>query len=333
MKLSSLLVATMLLSGSLAMAQVCPPSTSNTSCLVPSNTVTYQPGVLTASATTTCPPTATTVVPGCMVGTVPAGGTCGNVSPDTACILNELRANRATLMLAGLEMRGTMLTNRTDRLISDETIFRTRLAANPTWPDAQVTSMQISNEATLLNRDIIAYNRELSMIPADQRPYIASSLNTYDTLYWEPTLAELSNYQTSFAQNVTVYQPAYACNTWLQGWVTNYQTTVVSLGQTPQTFASARWWSTTQVLGSTEFYPGQPAAGSTMVLPSGSAIFIPASSNSAMICPPGTVPANGYMGTTPTYQGTNPTMTAPSNLGTAPPTTNEPTGTNLTPNY
>ena len=329
MKLSSLLVATMLLT-SLAMAQVCPPS--NTNCLVPSNAVVYPVGTLTASAATPCPPGTT------MVGTLPASGvvgsTCGNVSPDTACILNELRASRASMHLVGLEMRGQMLASRIDRLIADENTFRARLAANPTWPDAQFTSMQISNEATLLNRDITAYNRELSMIPSDQRPYIATELNTFDTLYWGPSLAELSSYQANFAQSITVYQPAYACNPWLQGWVTNYQASLTTLGQAPQTYASARWWSTTQVLGSTEFYPGQqPVAGSTMFLPNGSAIFIPAGSNAAMVCPPGTVPATSVIcppGTVPSTSVMGTTSSTTTTTITSPP---NPAGTITNPGY
>ena len=348
MKLSSLLMVT-LLSGSLALAQVCPPGTSPT-CLVPSAAGVSTPYVISAG---TVP---TTLPAGCSFGTVSSmpgfpiatGPGCSNVSSDTACLLNELRAERAAIHVAGLELRGQMLITRIDALMSEETTFRLRLANNPAWPDAQIVATQIGNDATVLNRDITAYNRELSMISPGQRPFIASELNTFDTVYWQPALASLANYNTSFAQSMTAYQPAYACNPWLQGWITTYQASLGTLAQSPQAFASVRWWNAPQVLGSTEVYPttSLPAAGgNTFVLPSGAVIFIPASGTmyapgtmSTMSTTPLGYGYNYYPNTVPPTMGTVPTGTmmnnnAPSNLTTAPPTTNEPTGTDIAPTY
>lgn len=274
MKIGSMLVTLLMVSGMLAIAQTCP----STGCLVAGVPQATTPAPVTSTVcpapvtSTVCPaPTVSSVCP-VQVGVNTGLPFCaGNMSNDTSCTLSALNAIRGEIRASALELRGQMLIGQVDQLMNDEATFRAQLAANPNLPGGQTMSMGLAARANALNRDIAAYTRELNMVSPEMRPYVVTRLNTFDTLYWSPALARLSNYSTTFAQSSTIYQPAFAANPWLQPWWTGYQTSLNTLGQYPQTYASVRWWTGPQVLGSTEIYQGQMMT----TVPSGSVVYIP----------------------------------------------------------
>lgn len=385
MRICSIVMATLLLSGSLAFAQVCPASPGSV-CLVPSRTQTtvssayvtpstslLTPATVPYTASTVCPMPMGATVPsypmsmgmtaypmygmstGCpmsmgnvgMMSTCPTTGmamgsmaaSCPmmgmapssysnvsayqtTVSSDTACVLNaisglrsDIRALNGTVTAAALQVRGQALISRMNQLMNQEIAFRQQLAANPNMPGAQIIANQLTNEANALNQDIAAFNTELSMVPTDQRPFITAQLNTFDVAYWTPALQRFASYRSQFPQSGSVYQTASVSNPWLTTWQSSYQTAINNIATSPQVYASAYWWSSTRVLGSTETFP----AGSMMTLPSGAVIYIPASSAASMgmtsVCPVVTPVApvapvapsvtTGVLGTTETLpQGT-----------------------------
>jgi len=277
MKGFPVLLATLLVSGAIALAQTCPPGMmmSMGSSSVP--TVVYPLGTMPVASAT---------------GSMVTSPVCPNtmVSQETACILNEMAAVRGQILSSQLTMQGQSLTSRINSLMSEEMQFRQALASNPNLPNSQVTALHLTAEAEALNRDIAAFNTTLSMVPAAQRPFVAQQLNTFDVAYWQPTIQRFNTYSASLPQFTTIYQPAFAVNPWLQPWVTNYQASVTTLQQTPQVFASVRWWTTqptTVVLGSTEVFPATSTGGYYM-LPNGAVIYIPASTaaNTGMVMAP-----------------------------------------------
>ncbi|MHB9109735.1 MAG: cupin domain-containing protein [Armatimonadota bacterium] len=214
-------------------------------------------------------------------------------------MLSELQAIRGQILASQLTMQGQMLTSRMNALISQETMLRQALAANPNLPNAQQMALQLSAEAEALNRDIAAFNTQVSMVPAAQRPFVAQQMNTFDVAYWQPTVQRFSQYQASLPAATTTYQPAFAANPWLQPWLTNYQASVSSVAQTQPVFASVRWWTQTGqpgsvVLGTTEVFPGT-MGGQYYMLPSGAVIFIPAGTAATT----GTMGTMGTIGTVP----------------------------------
>lgn len=305
MKVCSVLMTALLLSASLAFAQVCPSSSTQSQCLVPSSTATtytitsstqptsvYLPpssgmSVLGTTqvypAVGTCPPGMTLAYPTTGIatqGVAPVAATTGvgpvcstaGFSSDTSCLLNELaalrgevRSVRGEIRATALETQGRLLAANIDRLQSDEMLFRQNIAANRNLPNAQATAAQLTSSSIELNRQIDAFYRELSTIPPDLRPYLASRLNTFEIVYWTPALQRFSTYAAQFPQGAAMYQTAYASNPWLQNWQNNYLTSLNNISQTPQVFASARWWTNTAVLGSTEMYPSSmPVASAPM---------------------------------------------------------------------
>lgn len=232
----------------------------------------------------------------------------GVTSPDTAAILNELRATRAQILAAQLEVRGQTLVDRMNNLQAQEMSFRQQLAANPNLPNAQIMANNLQAQATSLNNDIAAFNRELALVPSDIRPQLASSLNTFDVAYWTPAFSQFAMYQASWPQTATTYQPLFAANPWLQPWWTSYQSSLNNIAMAPTTYVTARWWATPQfsaVAGSTEVYPG----GSIMMLPSGAAIYFP----------PGTMPMSTSM--TTVMPTTSPQVITPAATTPMPPAT------------
>ncbi len=306
MKGFPVLLATLLVSGALALAQVCPPGyTTSTGAAygaypmvstigaypmvssVPS--VIYPTGVSTSAATVTSP-------------------ICPNaaLSPGTACLLNEMEAVRGQILASQLTMQGQSLTSRMNALQAQESAFRQALATNPNLPNAQLMALQLTAEANQLNRDIAAFNTTVSMVPVAQRPFIAQQMNTFDVAYWQPTVQQFSAYQASLPAMITTYQPAVAANPWLQPWFTSYQASIGTVGQTQQVFASTRWWAqpTAIVSGTTEVFP--VTGGSYMMLPSGAVIYIPpnmAATTGTMV-PMGTMGTVGNAGITGTIDGT-----------------------------
>jgi hypothetical protein len=299
MKVWSIAVATLMCSSTLALAQFCPPgSEGNRVCLVPSPTATGQPTIVGAApmtGTVTVPYSGATTISG-----VPATGTmqgaCANITPDTACLANqiaalqnELRQTRADIRAEGLIMRGTQLTTRLDQLIAEELAFRQQLAANPNWTGAQEVALQLESEANALNRDIAAFNRELGMIPADQRPFLASRVNTFDVVYWDPALQRFAQYRQQFPQTATVYQTASTQMPWLSTWRNNYQASLNNLSTTQQAIATTRWWTSPQVAGTMETLPaGTMQAQGTMMAPGGTVMMLP--QGTALYIPPGSIP-------------------------------------------
>lgn len=278
------------------------PAPSASAAPVTSTTPTATTGTTTTTTTVATTDTTGTVgttgvmVAGATMTTLP--GCPANISSDTACLVNELRAARAEVRATALEMRGQMLVDRMNQLQAKEMIFRQMVSANPTTPADRQIALQLQAESMTLNNDIAAFNRELSLIPAEQRPYLAQSLNAFEVAYWQPATQQFAQYRTNYQQvSATSYQPAFANNTWLQNWHTNYNTSLNTISTTQQTFATTRWWTTTttatgvtsppQVLGSTETYPGamsiQP--GSAIVLPAGSVIIVPQTSSSTVMAP------------------------------------------------
>lgn len=356
MQKSLLLIVTVLFAYGLAVAQVCPAPSTSTG-IAPAVTC---PATCPATAGITYPATTgvTCSVPVAAAGTVcpvgmpvtgsttlsPVCSTAG-MTQDTSCILRELSALRADMRgvrgeirAASLAVRGQDLATRLDQLIMSEMMLRQTLASNPNMPGAQVAAISLSNDANALYRDIAAYNRELSAIAPDIRPFMATRLSTFDTVYWQPTLAQLSNYSTNFAQYSTAYQPAFAANPWLQPWLTSYQCSLANLGTTPQAFASVRWWGTPQVLGSIE---GLPATATT--LPSNAVIYIPAATPAtSAACPPVTTttaacpPVATTTAACPAACPSVTTICPPTTVASAGTTTdngNLPTGTEISPSY
>jgi hypothetical protein len=242
--------------------------------------------------------------------------TCSNVSPDTACLMsqvvglrNDVHALQGSVRAATLEVRGQQLVSRVNSLMASELLFRQQLAQNPNLPNASTLAFALSQQSDSLNNDLADYNRELSLIPVDQRPYLASDMNSFTIAYWNPTMQRFADYHNSFnAAALNAYQPAYASNPWLQGWQSNYQASLGNLAIAPQNYASVSWWSGSAVAGSMECYPN--ANPNAVMVPSGSVIYIPANSLS-------TTPA----GICPTPATTTTTVCPPSSLSTTPPST------------
>jgi len=279
MKGFPVLLAMLLVSGALALAQVNSPAyTVPMGSAVTVPTVVYPVGVALPTAAT------------------PA------VSSNTAALINELEAIRGQILASQLTLQGQTLTSRMNALMSQEMALRQAIASNPNLPNAQWMALQLNAEANALNRDIAAFTTTLSMVPAAQRPYVAQQVNTFDVAYWQPTMQQFSAYTASLPMAMTSYQPAFAANPWLQPWLTNYHASVMSLSQTPQVFASVRWWTqpTTVVLGSTEVFPSTTFGGFFM-LPNGAVIYIPPSVAATIGTAAGTP---GITATTPNIDGT-----------------------------
>ena len=282
--------------------------------------------------------TATGVCQSMPMGT-PSGCACS--SPDTACLLNELealrsdiRSTRAQIKSASLQLQGQVIIGLMNRLMNEEQAYRQGLAANPHLTGAQVMAMGLQYRVNEINQQITAFNQELSMIPPDQRSFLACDLNTFDTAYWTPAMQRFASYTNQFIQNAcTVYQPLYAANPWLQSWQTSFQTALNTISTAPQTYASARWWAmvpTVQgstVLGTTEvFQPGSQIIGSVMMLPTGNTVFVPSgsvpmASASSSVCGVYPAPAapTAMLPPSPSVAGT--VETAPAPTPAAPPTT------------
>lgn len=326
MKVRSIIATALLFGGSLVYAQVCPPiqgsvclvparsaSTMQTTYVQPSATlststiVPYSSGMVamvpmmaypTTGMNMTCPTGMSMAYPTTGVTTSSLYQT--NVSTEAALLAglrNDVRSLQGEVRAASIELRGQQLVDRMDRLMADEMLFRQQLAINPNMTGAQAMATALTQQAQSLNRDISAFNSELAAIPTDQRPYLASRLNTFTTVYWNPTVASFSSYSTQFAANAgTAYQPALAANPWLPSWQSNYQTALIGVNTTGQTIASSSWWTntSTMVAGMTEVYPSTTNA---MMCPQGVVMYVPASSISAypmVISPPAaTLPTTG----------------------------------------
>lgn len=305
MKGFPVLLATLLVSGALALAQVCPPGYT-----MPMGSA-YGTYPMVSSVPSVVYPTGmypSGVYPMGMypTGMYPTGMSTSQVqmsSLSNSAVLSELSAIRGQILATQLTMQGQALTTRMNSLISQETMLRQALAANPNLPNAQLMALQLSAEADALNRDIAAFNTTVSMVPAAQRPFVAQQMNTFDVAYWQPAVQRFSQYQASLPTAATTYQPAYAANPWLQPWFTGYQASVSSVSQTQPVFASVRWWTqpTTVVLGSTEVFPGTSTGGYYM-MPNGAVIFIPANTAATT----GTMGTMGTVGTMPAGTTTNP---------------------------
>lgn len=294
MKGFPVLLATLLVSGALAFAQVCPPGMMMGTGVSSVPTIVYPVGTQLPAGTQ---PTAVT---GNVVSPL-----CPNtmVSRDTACILNQMAMVQGQILASQLTIQGQMLTTRMNALISQEMQFRQALAANPNLPNAQLTALQLSAEAEALNRDIAAFNTTLSMVPAAQRPFVAQQMNTFDVAYWQPTVQRFNTYTAALPQATTIYQPAFAVNPWLQPWITGYQANVMALQQTPQVFASVRWWTTqptTVVLGTAEAFP---STSGYYLLPSGAVVYIPPSVAAGAGTTVGAVGTPGITATSPHING------------------------------
>jgi hypothetical protein len=196
-------------------------------------------------------------------------------------------------------MTGHALIARINALMMEELDFRQSLAANPNEPNAVVRGTRIQNMAVALNQDIAAYNQALAAVTPDIRPFVAQNLSTFDSLYWTPAMQRFACYNTQFQQNAsTIYQPLYASMSWLQCWMTNYQTSLNTIAMAPQTYACARWWcGGPMVLGSTQQYPYCASCGNNfaqanlMVLPNGQTVYVPAGAMPfASTCGGGTCP-------------------------------------------
>jgi hypothetical protein len=263
----------LLVGSAMAFAQTCPPGSSQ--CLVPGRPQTMTIGCAAPTAVL-----AESVTP---VGTPTA---CANVSGDTACLANqlaaiqsELRMMRGMLIASSLEMRGQTLINRIDTLIAQETAFRQALAANPRLPGAQAQATALQARADMLDRDLAAFTREVSMLPADVRVTTAAGFSSFDQIYWTPALERLAAYNAHFRETAcAAYQPAFAANPWLSPWVTTYSAALSTMNTNRQVYASARWWSNMQVLGTTETYPNLqnlPAGSMVYYVPAGSVVVLP----------------------------------------------------------
>lgn len=244
-------------------------------------------------AAPTCP---TPCVPVCQVP-VPSGP-CANVSPDAACISSQLAALRAEVRGVAIEAQGQMLLSRMNQLQWDTMAFIQSFSANPNMPGAQIQAQRLLAQANALNQDISGFNQMLTMVPNDQRQFLAPSLNTYTTAYWNPALQRFANFNNQFLASAANMQPLYASNAWLQPWQTSFSSSLGSIASAPQTYASARWWTGGPVvLGSVETYPTAGStyqAGSYMMMPNGSAVYVPAGSVPMM-----STGTTGMMTTTP----------------------------------
>lgn len=214
-----------------------------------------------------------------------------SVSPDTACLINEIaalrsevRATRAEMRATALESRGLALVSRLNQLQAEEMMFRQQISTNPNTPNAQMMAMTLQSQADALYRDISAFNSELGTIPQDQRPYLAARLNNFQQIYWNPAMQQFATYRSQFPQASTTYQAAYTANPWLQTWQANYSASLNNISNVPQIYASANWWSNMQVLGTTETLPsgGSVVVGPAMNLPTGAVIYIPAGASMSM---------------------------------------------------
>jgi len=281
MKGFPVLLATLLLSGALALAQA------------------YTPGTVTGTVPTVVYP----------LGSTMPVATTGVVSSDTNSILNGLAAVQGQIYASQLVSQGQMLTSRMNALMAQEMQFRQALAANPNLPNAQITALQLTAEANGLNQDIAAYNTTVSMVPVALRPYLAQQMNTFDVAYWQPTVQRFSTYTASLPQTTITYQPAFAANPWLQPWLMNYQASVTALSQTQPVFASVRWWTTTAavpptttVLGTTEVFP---TTGGYYMLPNGAVVYIPPSTaaTTGMMVAPSMTGTPGMTVTNPNLNG------------------------------
>ncbi|HEX2949109.1 MAG TPA: hypothetical protein VHV83_06020 [Armatimonadota bacterium] len=203
---------------------------------------------------------------------------CYGVANQVSALRGDVRSLQGTIRAASLTIRGQDLVNRMNQLMANETLFRQELSANPNLPGAQAMAIRLTQQAEDLNRDLASFNRELSMIPVEQRPFIANDLNAFSVAYWDPTMQRFSAYTTQFAQMTPTYQTASAANPWLQNWQTSYQSALNAINAAPQTYASNAWWSNTRVLGSVEMYPTTTTTGTGM-MPQGTIIYIPAGSN------------------------------------------------------
>lgn len=286
MIIRSLLAAALVLGSSLVYAQVCPPIAGSV-CLVPSRTAstlqatTYMTPMTSAMTTVVVPytGTATGICP--TVGLIPMTGMTAyqtNVSGDAlylsnqiAALRNDVRSLQGTVRAMALTTRGQQLITQVNQLIAEEMVFRQLIAANPNLPGAQATALSLTARAETLTRELADFNRELSMIPADERPLVAQELTTFTTAYWNPTMQRFADYRLNFAGSGTSYQPAFAANPWLQQWHTGFQADLASLGGIPQQYAQVNWWSDMRVAGTVETFPG-----GTMTLPNGTIVYIPA---------------------------------------------------------
>ena len=309
--------ALLLVSCAVALAQTCPPN--STGCLVPG-----QPSTVNITCTTPTATLAEAVTPG-----TPTAA-CANVSSDTTCLLNqlmaiqsELRMTRGMLMASGLEMRGQMLINRMDTLIAQETAFRAEMEANPKMGGAHTQATALQARADVLDRDIAAYTRELSLLPSDARPLTAMQLSTFDQVYWGPAMDRLAAYNTNFRETAcTMYQPAFAANPWLSPWVTTYSAALSTMNANRQVYASARWWTTMQVLGSTEVYPNManvPAGSTVYYVPAGSVVVLPPGATISTLKATNTTVSTTNCATTTTTNTCPPQATGTTN--TCPPAT------------
>lgn len=288
MKGFPVLLATLLVSGALALAQVCPQGYTMSGAVCVPSMVTSTPSVIYPTGVTTS--AATVVSPYCPNAAV---------SPGTACLLSEMEAVRGQILAFQFTMQGQELTSRIHALQAEEMAFRQALAANPNLPNAQLMALQLTAEANALNRDIAAFNTTLSMVHASQRPFVAQQLSTFDAAYWQPTIQQFSAYQASLQNVSTSYQPAFAANPWLQPWLADYQASIGTVGQTQQVFASVRWWTQpVAVAGTVETFPSTTTGGSYMMLPSGAVIYIP----------PNVAATTGTMGTVPAGTALPPTI-------------------------
>ncbi|MHB9131723.1 MAG: hypothetical protein ACYDBB_11625 [Armatimonadota bacterium] len=265
MRVSSNVIATVLLAGCLALAQtavlangdrttaaadttgtgtagtVCPPAAAGTTGTV---------GTTTTTTTTMGTPVASTlptVAPVCPTTNVSADTSC--LVQELAAVRGELRALRGEMRATALSLQGQMIISQMSQLQLDEMTFRQQLAANPRLPGAQATAMSLENRARLLNSQIMAFNNELAMVPPDQRPYMQAQLNTFNVAYWQPAMQNFTTYRTTFT--ASAYQPAVNANPWLPSWSNRYQASLNNVATTNQNFASA-WWVGPQVAGTVE---------------------------------------------------------------------------------
>lgn len=283
-----------------------------------------------AAATTTMPMTGATIPVTGAVATTPgtvmvAGTSCpANVSPETACLLNEIsllrsevNATRGEVLSASLVQQGQQLVSRMDQLSASEMMFRQQLLANPNLPNAQLQASMLREQAIVLNRDIAAYNQSINAIPVSQRPFVASRLSSFQQAYWTPALQRFSTYQAQLT--TTTYQPAYAANPWLQTWVTDYQASLNSVATSGQQFAQVV--PTMTVAGTMETFPTTGTmsvpAGSTIMMPDGTVMTVPSNMTMSMS-------TARVAGTTETLPGTGTTTTPPA-------TGTDTTGTTTTP--
>jgi len=290
MKVYSVVIATLMLSGSLVYAQVCPPTSAGSVCLVPSRNAaaaTLPYTMMTAYGASTTVPYSSCGQAAC-IPVCPTATTC-NVSRDTGCILNELtalrnemRATRGQVLASSLMAQGAMIIARLNELQSDEMAFRVAFTGNQSLPESHAIATKLQSQINAINQDIAAFNQALAAIPADMRPYLAGNLSTFDTAYWTPALQRFAAYSNQFQQS-NAYQTQCASLSWMPNWKSDFQTALNTVAASPTTYACSRWWvNMPTVAGSTETLSANAQAvtanGMTLVTPNGSTIFIPAGS-------------------------------------------------------